>query len=396
MTTEKINSLGFSIPPAGARIVVAMSGGVDSSVAAGLLKTKGYDVIGLTMQLYDNGAATSRSKSCCAGQDIYDARRVADKIEIPHYVVDYENTFKADVMERFADSYAGGETPIPCVTCNQTVKFRDLLKVAKDLSADALATGHYVRRVRRREGVEMHRAVDLDRDQSYFLFATTREQLEFLRFPLGCFTKPEVRELARKIGIHVSDKSDSQDICFVPNGRYTDVIQTLRPGSASPGEIFHVDGRILGRHDGIIYFTVGQRRGLGLGGESEPLYVVRIDPLAARVIVGPKSALLRQSFTVRSVNWIGPSIVLSSEGLPVQVKLRNAHSPVSATMFQELGDTEARVVLAVPEAAVTPGQACVFYDGERVLGGGWICRNEIGGAYKPHNLRRAKAVCSVS
>ncbi len=391
MPTEKLNSLGFPKPPAATRVVVAMSGGVDSSVVAGLLRAEGYDVVGLTMQLYDHGSATSRSKSCCAGQDLYDARRVADKIEIPHYVVDYESTFKADVIDSFADSYIRGETPVPCVVCNQTVKFRDLLTAAKDLGADTLATGHYVRRVLGKGGPEMRRAVDLDRDQSYFLFATTRTQLEFLRFPLGNYTKPQARHLARELAIHVSEKNDSQDICFVPNGRYADVIQTLRPESIVPGKLIHVDGRALGHHDGIIHFTVGQRRGLGLGGEPEPLYVVEIDPVLARVTVGPKSALLQRSFTVHSVNWIGLPSVLSSGGIPAQVKLRNAHSPISATIFPEPGDTGGKVVLAVPEAAVTPGQACVFYDGERVLGGGWICRNQASDAYKPHNLRRAEA-----
>ncbi len=391
MTSENLNSLGFPKPPAATRIVVAMSGGVDSSVTAALLKAEGYDVIGLTMQLYDHGAAIAKSKTCCAGQDIYDARRVADKIEIPHYVVDYESTFKSDVMNQFADSYIRGETPVPCVICNQTVKFRDLLKAAKDLEADALATGHYIRRVQTHKGAEMHRAVDPDRDQSYFLYATTREQLEFLRFPLGDITKQEARALARKLDIHVSEKSDSQDICFVPDGRYADVIQKLRPEAAVPGEIVHVDGRVIRGHDGVIHFTVGQRRGLGLGGEAEPLYVVQIDPEAARVIVGPKSALLKRSFSVHSVNWLGPDEALGADGLSVRVKLRNTQGPLAATVFYEPGKAEAQVVLAEPEGAVAPGQACVFYDGERVLGGGWISRDAASPAPKPHNLRRAEA-----
>jgi len=393
MTAEKINSMGLSKPPSATRIVVAMSGGVDSSVTAAMLKAEGYDVVGLTMQLYDHGAATARSKTCCAGQDIYDARRVADKVGIPHYVVDYESTFKTDVMDRFADSYIRGETPVPCVLCNQTVKFRDLLKAAKDLDADALATGHYIRRVQAKEGVEMYRAADLGRDQSYFLYATTNEQLEFLRFPLGEIKKHEARALARKLEIHVSEKSDSQDICFVPDGRYADVIQKLRPDAATPGDIVHIDGRILRRHDGVIHFTVGQRRGLGLGGEAEPLYVVKINPESAQIIVGPKDALLRRSFSVHSVNWLGQIPSQSVEGIGVHVKLRSTHAPIPAMVFYGLGDATAKVILATSEAAVAPGQACVFYDKERVLGGGWISRQEAAEnsvVHKPHNLRHAE------
>lgn len=384
--------MGFSKSPNATRIVVAMSGGVDSSVTAALLKAEGYDVVGLTMQLYDQGASTARSKTCCAGQDIYDAKRVADKIEIPHYVVDYEATFKADVMDSFADSYIRGETPVPCVLCNQTVKFRDLLKAAKDLEGDALATGHYIRRIQTLQGVEMHRAADLDRDQSYFLYATTREQLKFLRFPLGDISKTEARDLARKLDIHVSEKSDSQDICFVPDGRYADMIEKLRPEAAVPGDIVHVDGRVLRRHGGVIHFTVGQRRGLGLGGETEPLYVTEIQPESARIIVGPKDALLRRSFLVHSVNWIGPPSTQGGEGLALQVKVRSTHAPIPATVFYAPGEAEARVVLAAPEAAVAPGQACVFYDQQRVLGGGWISRKaseEKARDHRPHNLRRA-------
>jgi tRNA-uridine 2-sulfurtransferase len=382
-----VNSMGFAKPPAETRVVVAMSGGVDSSVVAALLKSEGYDVVGLTMQLYDHGAATAKSKTCCAGQDIYDARRVSDMIGIPHYVVDYETTFKADVMDRFAEAYIHGETPVPCVMCNQTVKFRDLLKAAKDLGADALATGHYVQRVATGDGVEMRQAVDPDRDQSYFLFATTRAQLDFVRFPLGGMTKPEARLLGQKFNLHVAAKPDSQDICFVPNGDYAAVIRGLRPDAAVPGEIVHVDGRVLGKHDGVIHFTVGQRKGLGVGGETEPLYVVRIEPETARIIAGPKETLLRDSFALHGVNWLGAGGGPDAEGVQVRVKLRNTHTPIAATLFGEADPTKARVVLAVPEAAVTPGQACVFYAETQVLGGGWIARDH-GAAPIPHNLRR--------
>jgi tRNA-specific 2-thiouridylase len=383
---ERLNSMGFVKSPGETRIVVAMSGGVDSSVAAAVLKRDGYDVVGLTMQLYDHGAATAKSKACCAGQDIYDARRVADRIGIPHYVVDYESAFKTDVIDRFADSYVRGETPVPCVLCNQTVKFRDLVKAARDLGADALATGHYVRRVMGPHGAELHRAADPSRDQSYFLFATTRAQLDFLRFPLGHIPKSETRALGTTLGLHVAEKPDSQDICFVPNGSYADVVKRLRPEAARAGEIVHVDGRVMGRHDGIIHFTVGQRRGLGVGGEAEPIYVVRIEPETARVIVGPKAALLAQSFALHGVNWLGNGGGPSADGTAVVMKLRNTHTPILGTVFgAEPG--EARVVLAEPEAAVTPGQACVFYDGERLLGGGWIARG-VGAPHLPHNRRR--------
>jgi tRNA-specific 2-thiouridylase len=382
-----LNSMGFAKPASATRIVVAMSGGVDSSVTAALLARDGYDVVGLTMQLYDAGAATAKSKTCCAGQDIYDARRVADRIGMPHYVVDYETTFKADVIDRFADSYVRGETPVPCIMCNQTVKFRDLFKAAQDLGADALATGHYVQRIMGAHGPELHRAVDPARDQSYFLFATTRAQLEFVRFPLGGLEKPAVRALGEELGVHVAAKPDSQDICFVPDGRYAETVKRLRPEAARKGDIVHVDGRRIGGHDGVIHFTVGQRKGLGAGGEAEPLYVVRIEPETARVIVGPKAALLEQSFALHGVNWLGDEPALGGEGRRVTMKLRNTHTPVTGIVA---GDgAGARVQLDRPEAAVTPGQACVFYEGARVLGGGWIAR---GRASQPVSLNLKRAV----
>ena len=367
------NSLGISKRPQDTRVVVAMSGGVDSSVTAAVLREEGYDVVGITLQLYDHGIALQKPGACCAGQDIYDARQVADRIGIPHYVLDYEGKFSQDVIDDFADTYLRGETPIPCVRCNQRVKFRDLLNTARDLGADALATGHYVRRVQGAGGAELHRAIDPGRDQSYFLFATTREQLEFLRFPLGGLTKPETRALAEKHGLEVAAKPDSQDICFVPNGSYADVVAKLRPGSVEPGDIVHVDGRVLGRHRGVVHYTVGQRKGLGIGGirgEEEPLFVVRLEPGQRRVVVGPRRELARSVVTIREVNWLGPALT-PGEGLEVEVKLRSAQPPAPAVW--RLGpDGTAQAELHEPQYGVAPGQACVVYQGDRVLGGGWI------------------------
>ncbi len=365
-----MNSLGLDKAPAETRVVAAMSGGVDSSVTAALLAEQGYDVVGITLQLYDYGAATARSGTCCAGQDIHDARRVAEQMGIPHYVLDFEDRFRAEVMDDFADSYLAGETPIPCVRCNQTVKFRDLVSRARDLRADVLATGHYVRRVEGPQGAELHRAVDGSRDQSYFLFATTRDQLDFLRFPLGDMPKSETRAHGERFGLAVADKPDSQDICFVPNGNYADVVKKMRPGAAEPGDIVDLDGAVLGRHEGILHYTVGQRRGLGIGG-GDALYVVRLDPENRRVIVGPKGALMETEVSVRELNWLGPP--LDDKPREVTVKLRSMHDAVPANIRSD-GGGGALVTLSAAQAGVAPGQACVAYDGDRVLGGGWISR----------------------
>ncbi|MEQ1647593.1 MAG: tRNA 2-thiouridine(34) synthase MnmA [Hyphomicrobiaceae bacterium] len=363
----------------GARVVVAMSGGVDSSVVAAILKHAGYDVIGMTMQLYDHGTAVGKAGSCCAGQDIHDARTVAANLGIPHYVLDYEKRFRERVITPFIDSYVQGETPIPCVSCNSDLKFGELLSTAETLGADALATGHYVQRVDGATGAELRRAHDTDRDQSYFLFSTTRTQLAKLVFPLGGLAKPEVRALAHAFGIAVADKADSQDICFVPAGRYTDVIERLKPGAADPGDIVHVDGRVLGQHNGIVHFTVGQRKGLGIA-TGEPLFVVRLEPAQRRVIVGPRTHLGVNRIRLRGVNWLGQ--VLPTETQPQAVFVRTRSSQPLRRGSVAVGvNGSAMVMLDLPEHGISPGQAAVFYADDKaqaqVLGGGFIAETKL-------------------
>ncbi len=363
-----MNSLGINKAPAETRVVVAMSGGVDSSVVAAMLHEEGYEVIGITLQLYDHGAMVNKKGACCAGQDIHDARRVADTLGIPHYVLNYENKFKESVMDDFVETYLAGETPIPCVKCNQSVKFKDLLQTARELGADVMATGHYVQRKEDGGIAHMFRAEDTSRDQSYFLFATTREQLDFLRFPLGHLkNKDETRALAARYGLAVADKPDSQDICFVPSGGYAKVIEKLRPGALEPGEVVHMDGTVLGTHEGIINYTVGQRKGLGIS-SADALYVIKLNPEKHQVIVGPREALLSQHVYIRDLNWLDSSAPAARE---VQVRLRSMH-PGAAASLEDMGQGRARILLHEPQSAVTPGQACVIYDGNRVLGGGWI------------------------
>jgi len=374
-TLETPNGLGFAKPPAATRVAVAMSGGVDSSVVAAMMKDDGFDVVGLTMQLYDHGAALAKKGACCAGADIHDARRVAASMGFAHYVLDYENLFREAVMDEFADAYLAGATPIPCIRCNERVKFKDLMQLARDLDADCLATGHYIRRMDGPNGPELHRAADPAKDQSYFLFTTTREQLAYLRFPLGGIeTKTEVRAMAARFGLAVADKPDSQDICFVPEGRYTDVIEKLRPGAAQPGEVVHLDGRVLGEHSGVLNYTIGQRRGLGISG-GDPLYVVRLDAEKRHVIVGPRAALGATEVRLHQINWLGDAAFTDApeEGWEMEVKVRSTRPPMPARAVPGTDGT-ATVFLSAPEDGVAPGQACVFYapEGSRVLGGGWI------------------------
>jgi tRNA-specific 2-thiouridylase len=371
---ETLAAAAVNLPP-NTRVVAAMSGGVDSTVTAALLAGAGFEVVGVTLQLYDHGAAVKKAGACCAGQDIRDARAAAEKIGIPHYVLDYESRFRQSVIDDFADAYLRGETPVPCIRCNQTVKFRDLVEVAKELGAEAMATGHYVRRIEGPNGPELHRAADPSRDQSYFLFATTREQLAFLRFPLGELPKSEVRGVAAGLGLSVATKPDSQDICFVPEGKYSTLIDKLRPHAAGEGEIVHMDGRVLGRHEGVSRYTVGQRRGLNVA-VGEPLFVVRLEPEAKRVIVGPREALLTASLRLKETNWLGDTATMEAAAeaaLPVLARVRSTRDPAPARLV--LQDGTAAVAFDAPEEGVSPGQACVLYAADaptRVLGGGFI------------------------
>lgn len=379
-----MNTLDFDKKPEDTRIVVAMSGGVDSSVVAGILKREGYDVLGITLQLYDHGAAVHRAGSCCAGQDIDDARRVCETLGIPHYVLDYEARFRETVINPFAEAYAMGETPVPCVACNQTVKFADLLATAQELGADALATGHYIRS--RRNPVAgnpnrraLYRPIDSDRDQSWFLFATTQEQIDYLRFPLGGLSKAETRALAEEMGLVVAKKADSQDICFVPQGKYTDIINKLKPNAALVGDIVHLDGRVLGRHDGIVHYTIGQRRGIGVA-TGEPLYVVHLDARGRRVIVGPREALETHRVYLRDMNWLGDGALEddAADGFACFAKVRSTRPPAEAVLYTD--EKGIYVDLAIGEAGIAPGQACVLYSAPgpdaRVYGGGFIERSE--------------------
>ena len=369
--TLATNSMGFDKAPKDTRVVVAMSGGVDSSVAAALLHEQGYQVVGITLQLYDHGEALKKKGACCAGQDIHDAKRVAESMGFEHYVLNYQSRFQDNVIEDFVESYLKGETPIPCVRCNQNVKFKDLLATARDLGADCMATGHYIQRIMGANGPELHRAVDPGKDQSYFLFTTTPEQLDYLRFPLGGWSKDLTRQHAERLGLIVAEKPDSMDICFVPGGSYAKVVEKFRPGALSAGDIVHIDGRVLGKHNGIINYTVGQRRGIGVGGghteNNSPLFVVGLRPDKNQVVVGPYEALARDTVYLKECNWL---MDIPADGLAVDIKLRSAQPPLPATLFQD------RAVLKQPAFGVAAGQACVCYIGNRVIGGGWITASE--------------------
>ena len=368
------NALGFDKSPKDTRVVVAMSGGVDSSVVAAELAAQGYDVVGITLQLYDHGAALAKKGACCAGSDIHDARRVAEKLNFPHYVLDYENSFRESVIDDFAKSYLAGATPIPCIRCNERIKFKDLLETAIDLDADCMATGHYIQRKDGINGAELHMAADQQRDQSYFLFSTTAKQLDYLRFPLGSLaSKAETRALAAKYGLDVANKPDSQDICFVPDGNYAAVIEKLHPGAAQPGKIIDQNDNILGTHNGVINYTIGQRRGLGIGGLEEPLYVVKLDVDRKLVIVGPKELLATRQVSLKEVNWLGDIPLMTQSTWEIRAKVRSTRPPRDAVL-RPISNTEAIVELIAAEEGIAPGQACVFYgqDSSRVLGGGWI------------------------
>ena len=368
------NALGFDKSPKDTRVVVAMSGGVDSSVVAAELAAQGYDVVGITLQLYDHGAALAKKGACCAGSDIHDARRVAEKLNFPHYVLDYENSFRESVIDDFAKSYLAGATPIPCIRCNERIKFKDLLETAIDLDADCMATGHYIQRKNGINGAELHMAADHQRDQSYFLFSTTAKQLDYLRFPLGSLaSKAETRALAAKYGLDVANKPDSQDICFVPDGNYAAVIEKLHPGAAQPGKIIDQNDNILGTHNGVINYTIGQRRGLGIGGLEEPLYVVKLDADRKLVIVGPKELLATRQVSLKEVNWLGDTPLMTKSTWEIRAKVRSTRPPRDAVL-RPISNPEAIVELIAAEEGIAPGQACVFYgqDGSRVLGGGWI------------------------